>query len=372
MLSFTDLARDPRVNRQIRWLQPHHQVTACGLANPQTGARFLQVEFAAKGVFYKAIRVARLLLGGFEQAYWSQPIVQQTLQRCQQQHFDLVVANDIDALPVALRVAQSSGAKVLYDAHEYAPKEFEDLWRWRLLYQRYKTYLSRRYIPQASGFITVSPGVARAYFELCKVQAELVYSAPNFANLQPVMRQEHEPIRLVHHGGAMPSRHLETMIEAVLQLDERFSLDFYLMPNVPTYFEQLKNMAQGHSRIRFLDPVPMQTLPQTLSQYDLGIYVLAPVSYNNTYALPNKFFEFVQGRLGLVIGPSPDMAALANEWGFAAVSPDFTAASFANTLRSLNHARINQLKQASHRAAQVLSAEEQGKKFVTQVARLLQ
>ena len=40
---------------------------------------------------------------------------------------------------------------------------------------------------------------------------------------------------MVHHGGASPSRRLETMIEAMDQLDDRFRLDFMLLPSVPKY-----------------------------------------------------------------------------------------------------------------------------------------
>ena len=54
----------------------------------------------------------------------------------------------------------------------------------------------------------------------------------------------------------------------------------------------------------------MHELPRMANDYDVGLYLLPPTNFNQRYALPNKFFEFIQGRLAIAIGPSPEMAKL--------------------------------------------------------------
>ena len=59
--------------------------------------------------------------------------------------------------------------------------------------------------------------------------------------------------------------------------------------------------------------IVLQSVARTLNAHDVGVYVLPPVSFNHLWALPNKVFDFVQGRLALVVGPSPEMAARSPE-----------------------------------------------------------
>ena len=162
---------------------------------------------------------------------------------------------------------------------------------------------------------------------------------------------------MVHHGGAVRSRRIENMIDIMAYLDKRFSLDLILVPSDPHYLNELKNRAKGMSRVRFLSPLPMTSLPEQLNSYDLGLYLLPPNNFNNRYALPNKFFEFIQARLAIAIGPSPEMGKFVNEYGFGVLAEDFSPKSLANKLNQLTREQIARYKTLSHAAARKLSFE---------------
>ncbi|NLF05994.1 MAG: glycosyltransferase family 4 protein, partial [Actinomycetales bacterium] len=108
-----------------------------------------------------------------------------------------------------------------------------------------------------------------------------------------------------------------------------------------------------------------------LNDFDLGVHVLPPVSFNNAWALPNKFFDFVQARLGVVVGPSPEMARLVREHGLGAVAEDFSAKALTAVLDALTPDRVTAWKQASHAAARELSAESQVQTWHRAVTALL-
>jgi hypothetical protein len=271
-----------------------------------------------------------------------------------------VVANELESLPLAL----SLGPPVVFDAHEYSPLEFEDSLRWRVTWGPYVRYLSRTYIPRVAAMSTVSEGIARRYESDSGVECAVIRNVRDVVEIEP--SPVGDPIRLLHHGGADASRRLETMIEVMRHLDGPFMLDFVLTGG-GRYRQRLERMAADDERIRFLDPVPMAELIEFANGYDVGLYLLDPGAFNRLHALPNKLFEFIQARLAVAIGPSPEMARIVEEWDLGVVSENFSAESVARVLRDLDPARIAQYKQNASAAAVELSAEREMAKFTALV-----
>ena len=87
--------------------------------------------------------------------------------------------------------------------------------------------------------------------------------------------------------------------------------------------------------------------------------------------LPNKFFEFVQGRLAVGVGPTPDMASLVREHNLGVVSRDFSSRAMARELNGLEIKDIEKFKGNAHRAARELSFEPSAEIFMAEVGRLL-
>jgi hypothetical protein len=141
-------------------------------------------------------------------------------------------------------------------------------------------------------------------------------------------------------------------------LDERFYLDFMLVPSQEKYFKWLKKLAKKNFRIRFRDPVPMLEIPKFINNYDLGLYLLAPSSFNCKMALPNKIFEFIQGRIAVASWPSIEMKAVVEQYSCGVYSQEFTVESMASILNRLTSTQIQYYKENSHKAATELCAEQ--------------
>jgi glycosyltransferase involved in cell wall biosynthesis len=370
VITFSDLDRDPRPNRQIDALAKHHEVTAAGFGPADvSAARFIELRPPHSPVRERSNQAAglsRILSRRFERAYWGNRLVGSSLARIDRTRPDLIVANEIYTLPLALRIAD--GAPVLFDAHEYYPEYFVQLRWWRLVMAPYFTYLCRRYMPLASAATTVSPGIAALYGSAIGIEPEVITNAPPRSRLTP--RPVGQPVRLLHHGSADPRRRLERMVEAVLMLEGRFVLDLILVGEEPA-LNRLRRAARGDPRIRFLPPVPMRDIARVANGYDVGVYLLEPRGPNQTHSLPNKLFEFVQARLAIAVGPSPDMAELVRSYGIGVVADDFTPAAFARALSCMNDGAITRMKGRSHAAADELCAERNAERLLTLVERLL-
>jgi glycosyltransferase involved in cell wall biosynthesis len=212
-----------------------------------------------------------------------------------------------------------------------------------------------RYASEVDQMTTVCQSIAEEYerdYGL-KCNAIVMNLPPEHPDLapSPVNGQQ---IRLVHHGGLNRNRKLETMIDLMDMLDERFTLDFYLVKNQPAYLEELKGRAKSQPRIRFHDAVPPTTLPGVLNEHDLGLYPLCPSVPNQRMALPNKFFDFIQARLGVAIWPSVEMKRVVERFDLGIVTQDFDLRQLADLLNGLTKEQIEQYKRNSDMAAREL------------------
>lgn len=356
--------------RQIRLLESSFELTVAGYGEkPDANIRFVEVVKQRASAARKAQLALKLLLGAFEGYYWSQHHVADAERLLRDAAPDLIIANDLSALPLALRL---SGRKpVIYDAHEYAPKEYEDQFMWRLLFGRYNHAFCQKYLPEVASMLTVCQGIADEYFLNYGVRPHVVHNAPERQPLSPSPVSD-DAVRIVHHGIAGRARHLEVMIEIMSHLDHRFTLDLMLIPVEPDYMNFLIQKARHEPRIRFVEPVPMPEICRRINEYDVGLYLLSPDNFNHRHALPNKFFEFVQARLAVAIGPSPEMAALVRKYGCGVVAESFEPLALASVVQGLNADGVRSLKEASHRAAEELCFEQDGQVILSEVNRLLE
>ena len=90
------------------------------------------------------------------------------------------------------------------------------------------------------------------------------------------------------------------------------------------------------------------------------------------HSLPNKFFEYIQGRLAIAIGPSPEMKHFVEKYELGVVSEDFNPKSLANAINKLTPEKINYYKSQSHTFAQELSAEKNKELVLKNVKQLLE
>jgi glycosyltransferase involved in cell wall biosynthesis len=354
IIALSEIQRDPRVMRQIAALRDEYELTVAGYGDAPEGASDFILLPRKLSQWEKLRGVVLLASGAYESFYWQNHRMQTALATLRGRTYDLVLANDVDVLLLALTVADS--APVLLDAHEYAPRQFEDRLVWKTLFQPYVEYLCSTYLPKTAAMFAVCQGIAEEYKRRYGVDPIVVTNASVYVDLEPT---DVEPncIRMIHHGRSAPSRYLEGMIEMFAYLDDRFRLDFMLLPSNKRYLKRIRRLASSEPRIRFIDPVPMPEISARINAYDVGLFLLPPSNFNYRYALPNKFFEYIQARLAVAIGPSPEMVRYVREFDVGVASDTFEPGALAAKLNGLDAQDIGRMKEASHCAAKILHAE---------------
>src|SRR5690606_14289846 len=156
--------------------------------------------------------------------------------------------------------------------------------------------------------------------------------APDYQELQPTAVDSLN-IRLVHSGTADRERNLPALIDAVTQLGDRFSLALYLIEVPGGHLAEIRKLADSSPRVTLHPPVPPASLPGVLNKYDLGVFLYPIKTLSHQFHSPNKFFDFVQARIGIVFSPAPETDATINEYGLGIITPGTTADDLVSALQ---------------------------------------
>lgn len=362
ILAFNSLQYDARITRQIKFLKDDYEVDVfCFAKTDIPGVNFLEVKQTPLTLPRKAYAASLLITKQYKSAYWVLHDYKKHIPELQKAKYDIIIANDVETLHMAFTIAGKG--QVLFDAHEYAPRHFEDKLWFRLFFQGFNQYFCKIYIPKVAAMTTVCDGLAEEYEKNFGVRPAIITNAPGYQNIQPHTTNP-DKIRFIHMGIANFSRKLENMIEVIDLLDERFTLDLmlftpaYASKQTKEYVAHLKMEVADNPKVNIIDPVPSSQVVTKIKEYDMGMFLLEPVNFNYTFALPNKLFEFIQARLAVAIGPSPEMAKIVNKYKCGVVSDDFTPASLAEVIQKLTAEEIDQMKTNCTEAASDLSAEK--------------
>jgi len=369
-ISFSPIHADSRVLRQLEVLSEHGDVTTVGYGpSPSHAMRHIRIPDGAASLPETPLGVIKLALRLHSRVELTSPGEKAVLSEALDSGaYDLVVANDARAFPLAF--AAANGAPVYADMHEWAPEERATVLVWRLLVGPYMQYLCNKYLAKTAAVTSVSKGLAALYTEQFGVATEVVRNAADLRDLDPSPVDANK-IRLVHSGTADAERNIVELIEAVDTLGERFSLDLYLLGEPGGHLDVVKQRAASVPQVTVHDPVPPATLPSVLNEYDLGVFLYPLKTLSHQFHLPNKFFDFVQARLGLVFSSAPEIDDHIGRYGLGVITSDTTAQGLVDALRDITVADVTRYKNAAHASAAELSSQPDKDVQHALVARLL-
>lgn len=395
ILCYSDLNRDPRVMRQIEVLQHLGKIVTAGLhpSGHPAESLFISLSFTFKFSLNKPRNPIIALLGrylidplmllltkalqfyylkvrnDYDKFHWT-IAKQQAYDQISQLDFNLIVANDISALPLAVRLKKRKKAKLCYDAHEYSPLEYDNDPAWVKTKSPYITFLCKEYMPQADYCTTIGKMIADQYEQLLEMPIDIIYNATSYQNLKPLFRDDNK-IRAVHHGVAIRIRQIEHMIAAFKTLGNPFELHLYIVPSDQKYYDEIKAMVQGVHNIWFHNPVKTEDICTSINQYDILLNFIPPINFNYRCSLPNKFFEGVQARLMLVCGPLKEQEDLINNYRLGLIAEGFLPEHIVSVMLKVNKEIIISSKNNADQIANLLCAEVIMSSFKDKVQRLL-
>ncbi len=208
---------------------------------------------------------------------------------------DIIHSHDLICLPAAKRAAILCDAKLIYDAHELEIHRNPPLpWMQKQFVKITERYNSRH----ARQIITVGRFVAKEIKRTTKHDnIEILYNSPiinkTTYSLRRDLGSDSNKKIILYVGKVAVGRGIEQIINILPNLPS--DLIFATVgPSDPKQRERLLNLAERgkvSSRFFILPPVPYDQVVNYISEADLGIISVQPVTLSYRYCMPNKLFE---------------------------------------------------------------------------------
>lgn len=383
IISYGPIHSDPRIIRQVAALKNHYEVTTAGFTPGNVeGVKhvfitevFREINFYYNfpvpvrkvfSLYYLIFFKAEMKLDAFFRLFpiwrartnlFKRYVRPEDIQAVTTEAYDVIIANDIFALPLASAVKKKYvGSRIYLDVHEYHMEEQSQSKEWRKFHQPLVKFIFDNYFHNVDTMTTVCEPIAKRYENELDKSVEVITNASFYMEL-PVRHNTGDMIRMIHHGACMRDREIHLMCDAAVLLGSEYELTIMLVNSEPDYYSWMIETYKGHNNIKFVEPVPVEKIPGAINHYDIGLFLLPPVNYNWENALPNKLYEYVQARLSIVVSPNPAMKQVIENYGLGAVSHHYTAESFAKAIKSLEREKIYTCKLNADKAARELSAE---------------
>lgn len=377
-MSYSDIASDPRVRREIDWLVADGwTVDTLGLGGHPADAVRDHFALSAPGSIIRT-RIGTLLAHTLIPArarfrlLLTRRVPREVVQRIRAGGYQLTVFNECEFAPWVedrrdFTPAAMQGLRHL-DLHEYHNPDVRRKnlggritgphYRWTRRHIGSRAFTSRSVVNTPIGELYAQEfGIP--------VPAQVRNAPPFVPGLEPSPVDPTE-IKLLFHGLPSWARGFTEILAAMRELPETFSMTFMLTEN-PAVHAKLRADLETHparGRIHIVPPAPMREIAQYINPYDVEIVFYRPTGVNLRFAMPNKFFEAAQGRLALVVGETPTMAPVVREHGHGVVVPEFTWESLRDTLAGLDAGRVSQMKERSAVVAETLNSDSEGRSFL--------
>jgi len=296
------LAKAPRFLMQVEALVSNFKIKAAGLSDDNSDKYFfiqlgreklatkkidfhLNYPFVLKKIVSFSVKIYLQYFHKNEKEF-----SESEFEKLKKHPADLIIVHHLHDVALGVALANFFKVKLIFNAHEYYPLEFDDNEEWMKTNHIKLVKLAKKYAHKIDLCFCVGDVIAKKYNDEFGINCLTINNSKPFKTLSPQPVQNNK-IKLVHHGAAIRSRKIELMISAMDYLDDNYSLDLILVGNENnSYLTELLQLIKKNKNIKLVDAVPTSKIPEFLNNYDVGVYILPPTNFNNKFALPNKFF----------------------------------------------------------------------------------
>ena len=288
--------------------------------------------------------------------------------------YDLIVSNDLDTLPanhfanlIKPYITRNPKPKIqnpkstiphLHDCHEYfrgvpelvGRKTTIRIWKW----------FEDRIFPKLKHVIAVNQSVAGLYTREYGNNIEVIRNVPFRKTLNGARDRSTLKIRsdlkiILYQGAVNIDRGLEEAILAMKHLETEAVL---LIAGIGDISETLQKLTIGNrldEKVKFIGQVPFQELHSYTLMADLGLSIEKNVSINYFFSLPNKFLDYIQANVPVLVSPFPEMKAIVDHYNIGEFIENHDPAVLAQKIDAMLK---NPEKLALYKKNLILAAEE--------------
>ena len=288
-------------------------------------------------------KLVKSILGRIALEKYSAIAAHQILEMTTQKDFQFIHVHDYTALPLAgklLATQKFAKVKVVYDAHEYLRGTVQPVGL-----RKYFLNAEKLVISKSVGVITVCEPIGNQLLQdFPEIQnLTIVRNTPvkypideSWKTIRELVRIDTQTPLVVYSGGTSRLRGLELFIKAIEKLPEFHAVVVAPKPDsLDEYFP--KDSDELRKRIHVLPFVPQEQVSFYLSSADVAVHPILSTDkgkriINHEWALPNKWFEYIQAGLPVVVSDVELMGKLVKEIGNGMTFKSGDAVDFAQKI----------------------------------------
>lgn len=344
-LVLNDFLFDSRVHKFSHTLGKHHDVTVIAIEKNKAPIFEAKEKYNVQRIRLRSLKyktnILTLILKYLEFIIKSVPIMKNgTVIHC----------NDTGAFLIGVLIKKffNKKIKIIYDAHELESER-----NGLTFFKKKATYLLEKLlIKKADNFITVSESIGEWYKKEFGVNYEIILNVPNKNDLNVKSNYLKEKFNIksgsvfIYQGGLTQGRYIEEILNA-FKTNKTNSIVFL---GYGPLTDLVKSGMTNHNNIFYHDPVPYESLPIITSSADVGICMIEPICLSYEYALPNKFFEYLQSGLPVLTNDLVEVRKIIKEknigWTYNIENIQEIINNFKTDL--IDHKDINELVECYH------------------------
>jgi len=218
----------------------------------------------------------------------------------------LVHCHDTPALLIGYFIKKIKNCKLVYDAHELESNKGGQ----SRLFSVITRFIEHICFSTIDGFITVSPSILKWYEEKYNVkQSRLIFNAPDkleVIKVEDIRKTYNIPesnLIFTHIGLLNEGRGIEELLDSFSKVKDKYIIFF----GFGELEDLIRSYAEKNKNILYFGNVKNYLLHSYLSMCDYGLCTIEATSLSDQYSLPNKFFEYVNSGLNVIVSDLKDL-----------------------------------------------------------------
>lgn len=281
---------------------------------------------------------------------------------------DLLVSNDLDTLPANYLASKIKGIPLVHDCHEYFRGVPELIGRPFPI--RIWKKIEDAIFPRLRSVYAVNDSIARIYTEEYGIPVEVIRNVPvrnpdNLTKDRSLLSLPEGNRIILYQGSVNIGRGLEEAVQAMKFIKTKTTLVIIGAGDVLNKLKDLAAETGVTDKVKFTGEIPFQKLTQYTILADIGLSIEKDTGINYHFCLPNKFLDYIQSGVPVLISPLPEMKQIVEKYNIGEMidghDPEYLAGKFDAMLSDT--ARLNQYRKNLEQAAANLCWENEEKKL---------
>jgi glycosyltransferase involved in cell wall biosynthesis len=229
----------------------------------------------------------------------------------------LLVSNDLDTLLANYLASRLWGLPLVHNCHEYfrGVPELNGRPGAARAWKRIEDHI----FPKLRAVYAVNASIAEIYREEYGNEVRVIRNVPSGKTAGTSLKKQELGIPgdqkvILYQGAVNVDRGLEEAMKAMKYVRQNAIL---VIIGTGDILEKLKKLSvsEGISdKVIFTGPIAFEDLFEYTKMADIGLSIEKDVSVNYHFCLPNKFLDYIQAGIPVLVSPLPEMKAIVEQY----------------------------------------------------------